>query len=162
TPEIAAARDGATLRLPPSAFRACREPGDCARGGDPDWILVALKATALDQAPALLAPMLGPSTRVIAMCNGLGVEERLARNADPARHGMAVRIEEDWVREMMERTPAMGAYATSTLLDWRAGKELEIDAIFGEPVRRARELGVAVPGMEELLQQVRQRTADSG
>src|SRR4051812_30732566 len=85
TPEIAAAREGATLRLPPSAFRACREPAECARGGHPDWIIVALKTTALDQAPALLAPMLGPATRVVAMCNGLGVEERLARSVAAGR-----------------------------------------------------------------------------
>jgi 2-dehydropantoate 2-reductase len=265
TPEIAAARDGATLRLPPGAFRACREPRECADGGAPDWVLVALKTTALDQAGALLAPMLGPSTRVVAMCNGLGAEERLAESVDPervfgamahvcvvrrddgsvhhqahgklllghlrdrperlaelaalvesagiacysaacllearwrkltwnipynglgvlrdattdllmataegraeiaalmaevvavantdlARSGSSARIDPiEWPREMMERTPAMGAYATSTLLDRRAGRPLEIDAIFGEPVRRARALGVAAPRMEALL-----------
>src|SRR5262245_38867785 len=70
TPEIERAREGATLHLPPGSFRACREPGECARGGAPDWILLALKTTALPDAPALLAPMLGERTRVIAMCNG--------------------------------------------------------------------------------------------
>jgi 2-dehydropantoate 2-reductase len=275
TPEIERARTGATIRLLPSSFRACREPAECARPSAPDWILLALKTTALPEAPALLAPMLGERTRVIAMCNGLGVEETLARhlnadrvygamahvcvirrddgsvhhqahgklllghlrddparvgelaalvasagvasysagcllearwrkltwnipynglgvaldlatdaimakselrarvdalmaevvavaNADLARAGKAARIDPvAWPREMVERTVNMGAYLPSTLLDWRAGRPLEIEAIFAEPVRRARELRVPTPGMERLLATLQQKTRGS-
>ena len=39
--------------------------------------------------------------------------------------------------EQMKRTETMGAYKPSTLLDWEADKPLEIEAIWGEPLRRA-------------------------
>lgn len=267
TPEIAAARGGATVHLPPAAFRVCATAAECAVDGAPDWALVTLKTTALDAAPALLAPLLGPATRVVAMCNGLGVEERLAAavpldatrvfgamahvcisrlddgrirhlgfgklllghlrddaaeadalrslvasagidayatgclresrwrklvwnlafnglavahdratdailaapatraeavalmretcavaNADLAAAGRPERIDTDaWVAENLARTEAMGAYLPSTLIDRRAGRALELDAMFAEPVRRAHTLRVPAPGLERIL-----------
>jgi 2-dehydropantoate 2-reductase len=83
-----------------------------------------------------------------------------AANADLAAAGKSARIDaEEWVREMMARTLEMGPYVTSTLLDYRAGSPLEVDAIFAEPVRRASAAGVAVPRLEMLLTLVRQRAA---
>jgi 2-dehydropantoate 2-reductase len=252
--------DGSTLRLPPTAFRACGEARACAQPQAPEWILLALKTTALDAARALVEPMLSPATRVVAMCNGLGVEERLAEwiaperifgamahvcvvrrddgsvhhqahgklllghlldqparlaalaalwtssgvasesatclrearwrklvwnfpynglsvvfdaatdalmrehrelvervmgevvavaNADLARAGAAARIDPvGWPREMLEHTERAGTYLTSTLLDHRAGRPLEVEAMFSEPLRRARALGVATPTMD--------------
>lgn len=46
--------------------------------GVADWVICSLKTTALDDAPALVAPCFGPNTRIIALMNGFGVEERLA------------------------------------------------------------------------------------
>lgn len=43
-----------------------------------DWVLCALKTTALEAMPRLVAPLVGPNTRILAMMNGLGVEERFA------------------------------------------------------------------------------------
>ena len=40
--------------------------------------------------------------------------------------------------EQMKRTASMGRYLPSTLLDYRAGRSLELEAIWGEPLRRAR------------------------
>ena len=39
--------------------------------------------------------------------------------------------------DQIKRTKEMGEYEPSTLLDWEAGKPLEIEAIWGEPLRRA-------------------------
>lgn len=50
----------------------------------------------------------------------------------------------------IERTAKMGAYQPSTLVDYLAGRELEIDSIWGEPLRRARAAGVPVPHLENL------------
>ncbi len=271
TPEIASARSGATLSIPATAFRACRDAAECADGGRPEWILVAVKTTAIDQLGALLAPLVGDGAEVIAMCNGLGIEERIAAwcdpeqifgalahvcirrrddgtihhqahgrlllghlrddatrldrlvalvaeagiaydrctclrearwrklvwnipynglsvtvgaggiatdaimgdpalsnrvdelmrevisvaNADLAAHGDPGRIDAAWADEMVARTRTMGAYQTSTLVDLRAGAALEVDALFSEPVRRARRLGVDIPAMEALLRAVR-------
>ena len=52
--------------------------------------------------------------------------------------------------EQMQRTETMGAYKPSTLLDFEAGKPLEIEAIWGEPFRRAIAAGAKVPRLELL------------
>jgi len=50
--------------------------------------------------------------------------------------------------EQTKRTETMGAYKPSTLLDWGAGRPLEIEAIWGEPLRRATAAGAPVPRLE--------------
>lgn len=55
----------------------------------------------------------------------------------------------------IDRTYRLKAYKTSTLLDYAAGREIEIDAIWGEPVRRARALGVSAPRLEMLHATIR-------
>lgn len=52
--------------------------GSAVEIGPVDWVLCALKTTALDEARSLINPCLGPETRVVALMNGLGVEERFA------------------------------------------------------------------------------------
>ena len=42
----------------------------------------------------------------------------------------------------------MGAYKPSTLLDFEARKPLEIEAIWGEPLRLAASAGAALPRLE--------------
>ena len=62
-------------------------------------------------------------------------------------------------RKHVERTEAMGAYQPSTLLDWKSGKPLEIEAIWGEPLRRAISAGAQMPRTEviyELLKKLDQ------
>lgn len=52
--------------------------------------------------------------------------------------------------EQIKRTEAMGAYRPSTLIDFAAGRSLELEAIWGEPLRRALAAGASVPHWEEL------------
>jgi 2-dehydropantoate 2-reductase len=49
----------------------------------------------------------------------------------------------------------MGAYQPSTLVDWLAGKELEIEAIWGEPLRQAKKAGILLPHLERLHQHLK-------
>jgi 2-dehydropantoate 2-reductase len=58
--------------------------------------------------------------------------------------------------EQMKRTDAMGAYKPSTLIDFEAGKPLEIEAIWGEPLRRARAAGCATPHLAALYEQLKE------
>ncbi len=44
--------------------------------GPVDWVVCALKATAIEEARALVAPCVGPSTRILVLMNGLGLEDR--------------------------------------------------------------------------------------
>src|SRR5439155_12873970 len=43
--------------------------------------------------------------------------------------------------EQIKRAETMSEYKPSTLLDWEAGKPVEIQAIWGEPLRRAAAAG---------------------
>lgn len=52
--------------------------------------------------------------------------------------------------ELIKRTGAMGAYKPSTLIDFQAGRPLELEAIWGEPLRRAQAAGAHVPRLEWL------------
>ncbi len=52
--------------------------------------------------------------------------------------------------EQITRTKTMGAYKPSTLLDFEERKPLEIEAIWGEPLRRAAAAGAATPRLETL------------
>jgi 2-dehydropantoate 2-reductase len=59
----------------------------------------------------------------------------------------------DW---NIERTRPMGPYRPSSLIDWQEGREVEIDAIWGEPLRRAQSTGLSLPHWERLLIRIQQ------
>lgn len=54
------------------------------------------------------------------------------------------------VEENLTRTRVMGTYKASTLLDFECRAPLELDSIFLEPQRRARQAGVATPRLDAL------------
>jgi len=222
------------FRLPSvSAFATAEEIGAV------DWVVCSLKATAIGQARELVAPCLGPETRINRgepgvihhleygrvsighfedspselarlqallesasievttapslryarwekLCwnipfNGLSVAgggigtqsivrdgpmrataERAMReviaigNADLAASGASARLDpEAVVDRMFTQTDTMGEYRTSMVIDFVLGREMESEAIFGEPLRRARRLGVDPPAVETLYALVR-------
>ena len=51
-------------------------------------------------------------------------------------------------RRHIERSEKMGGYKPSTLQDWESGKPLEIEAIWGEPLRRGVAAGARMPRTE--------------
>ena len=59
-------------------------------------------------------------------------------------------LSEDVALEQIKRTETMGPYKPSTLLDFEAGRFLEVEAIWGEPIRRAQANGTAMPRLEQL------------
>lgn len=54
------------------------------------------------------------------------------------------------IEDMIERTRTMTRYKPSSLIDFEAGHEVELEAIWGEPIRRAREAGLPMPMVEGL------------
>lgn len=60
------------------------------------------------------------------------------------------RIDPTFADQQVERTRVMGAYRASTLLDYEQGKPLELESMFGEPLRRARAAGAATPRLAAL------------
>ncbi len=73
-------RKGVSILSPQGDFNV--RPG-CAKTPDEigrsDLVLIGLKTTANDQFSRLLPPLVGPSTAVVTLQNGLGNEEALAR-----------------------------------------------------------------------------------
>jgi 2-dehydropantoate 2-reductase len=59
-------------------------------------------------------------------------------------------ISDTFLAEQLERTRPLGDYKPSTLLDFLAGKPLEVEPIWGEPLRRAQALGVSAPRLAAL------------
>ncbi len=63
-----------------------------------------------------------------------------------------VEIPEAFLKRQMEVTAPMGAYKPSSLVDFLGGRGVEVEAIWGEPARRARAAGVVLPKLEELYE----------
>jgi 2-dehydropantoate 2-reductase len=59
-------------------------------------------------------------------------------------------IPDDFVRKQFDVTPPMGSYQPSSLVDYLAGREVEVEPIWGEPLRRARAAGVDMPRLASL------------
>ena len=68
-------------------------------------------------------------------------------------------IPPEFVEQQFEHTRRMGAYQPSSLIDYLAGREVEVEAIWGEPMRRARAAGAAMPHLERLYARLRHLTA---
>lgn len=72
-----------------------------------------------------------------------------------AARALGHEIPESFIREQITRTPALGAYQPSTLVDFLAGRELELEAIWGEPLRRGQTAGVAMPELGRLYAELK-------
>lgn len=83
----------------------------------------------------------------------------LMREVQAVARSQGWEIPDEFLREQVERTRPMGPYKPSTLVDFVAGKPLEVEPIWGEPIRRARAAGVVVPAMEALYEQLRRHVA---
>ena len=68
-------------------------------------------------------------------------------------------ITEEFLQEQIDLTPPMGPYRPSSLVDYLGGREVEVEAIWGEPLRRARSAGASVPRLERLYARLQELTA---
>lgn len=59
-------------------------------------------------------------------------------------------IPRSFMDQQFERTGKLGKYSPSSLIDYREGRSIELEEIWGEPVRRAKSVGVPVPRLEML------------
>lgn len=80
--------------------------------------------------------------------------------AAAARH-FGYEVPESFIQAQIDVTPGMGPYQPSSLVDFLAGREVEIESIWGEPLRRAQSAGLAMPRLAALYAQLRQATARS-
>lgn len=59
-------------------------------------------------------------------------------------------------------TRPLGAYKTSSMIDYLEGREVEVEPIWREPLRRARAAGVPMPRLENLLRRIEARLPERG
>ncbi|HEV8072569.1 MAG TPA: 2-dehydropantoate 2-reductase [Opitutaceae bacterium] len=67
-------------------------------------------------------------------------------------------IPDKFLQQQFDVTPPMGAYRPSSLVDFLAGREVEVEAIWGEPLRRAQAAGASVPRLEKLYASLKKLT----
>lgn len=76
-----------------------------------------------------------------------------------AAAGLGYAIPVEFQHEQYDVTPPMGAYAPSSLVDYLAKREVEVEPIWGEPLRRAQAAGVDTPRLAMLYALLRQLTS---
>ncbi|MEN9403172.1 MAG: 2-dehydropantoate 2-reductase [Verrucomicrobiota bacterium] len=100
----------------------------------------------------------GITTDVIIADEGLRLmARRLMEEVVEAAAKFGHVISRSFVDLQFERTAKMGGYRPSSLIDFEEGRDMEIEEIWGEPVRRAKQVGATVPRMEMLYWLIRQR-----
>ncbi|MEO6036273.1 MAG: 2-dehydropantoate 2-reductase [Verrucomicrobiota bacterium] len=76
----------------------------------------------------------------------------LMREVLLAALALGFRIPDQSAEKQIQRTRAMPAYKASTLIDFEQGKALELNALFLEPLRQAREAGAGTPRLVALCE----------
>jgi 2-dehydropantoate 2-reductase len=78
-----------------------------------------------------------------------------------AAQAQGLSISPEFIEQQFSFTPTLGAYKPSSLLDWEAGRAVEVEAIWGEPLRRAQAAGAEMPRLARLYARIRQQVAAS-
>jgi 2-dehydropantoate 2-reductase len=65
------------------------------------------------------------------------------------------------IEKQISSTRPMGPYRPSSLIDYLDGREVEVESIWGEPLRRAQKAGAAVPRLEMLYALLKRLTSCS-
>jgi 2-dehydropantoate 2-reductase len=81
--------------------------------------------------------------------------ESLMREVCAAAAACGHPIEEAYIREMLEYTDSMTPYRTSMKIDFDEKRQMEVEAIFGNPLRAAREAGAKMPLLGMLYQELK-------
>ena len=64
-------------------------------------------------------------------------------------------ISDDFIQKNLDDTYKMKPYKTSMCIDWERGRELEIEAILGNALRKAHQLKCAIPSLQRLYEQLK-------
>jgi 2-dehydropantoate 2-reductase len=96
----------------------------------------------------------------------LGLTRGLMREVVGIARKLGHEIPDDFAEENIENTGAMGPYRPSSLIDFLERREVEVEAIWGEPFRRGLEAGAEVGRLETLYRLIRrlagQRKGEGG
>ena len=88
--------------------------------------------------------------RLICSDDGRQMVAGLIREVIAAARADGVELPESLVRQQVDNTTTMGPYRSSMQVDRQEGRPMEVEAILGEPLRRAKAGGVATPILDAL------------
>lgn len=71
--------------------------------------------------------------------------------------GLGLALDESLAQHNIELTRPMGAYRTSSMIDFVENREVEVGPIWEEPLKRAKSAGLAMPRLEQLLARIHNR-----
>ncbi|MBT3666911.1 MAG: 2-dehydropantoate 2-reductase [Opitutae bacterium] len=80
----------------------------------------------------------------------------LMKEIQSAAKEYGILIEDTFLERQFSLTEPMGAYKPSSLIDFLDGKPVEIDSIWGEPLRRGQKKVVLMPELETLYSELKQ------
>ena len=72
-------------------------------------------------------------------------------------HALGHPLDEAIIEQNIERTLPMGPYRPSSMIDYLEGRDVEIDAIWAEPIRRAASVDAPMPATAAMLERIRTR-----
>lgn len=93
--------------------------------------------------------------RILASPELLAEVWALMREVQAAAAALGFAIPDTFLRKQVDVTGPMGAYKPSSLIDFLEGRAVEVEAIWGEALRRATALGVAMPHLAALHARLR-------
>lgn len=99
--------------------------------------------------------------RILADQSLLAEARALMHEVARASAAFGHEIPDRFLAKQIELTGPMGAYRPSSLVDFLAGREVEIEAIWGEPLRRAEAAGIPMPHLRRLYQALKEATGQS-
>jgi 2-dehydropantoate 2-reductase len=98
--------------------------------------------------------------RLLATPQGEAKLRALMGEVVATAQALGLDLSEDLIDFHIERTRPMGPYRTSSMIDFVEGREVEVEPIWDEPLRRARAAGVAMPLTEQLLRRIHEHLAE--
>lgn len=110
----------------------------------------------------IVAPVLGACATtdvLLGEARWLALVRELMAETIAAARAQGLAVPEDAAETQLARTREMGPYRASTLIDFDRGLPLEVESLFGEPLRRARAAGVPTPRLEALYRLLREMEA---
>jgi 2-dehydropantoate 2-reductase len=99
------------------------------------------------------------TARLLAMPGGESQVRELMEEVQAIARALGHEIEDSFLDHQIERTYPMGAYRPSSMIDFVNGSPVEIEAIWGEPLRQAKGAGVVAPRLQKLDAEIRKVAA---
>lgn len=84
----------------------------------------------------------------------------LMREVHAAARARGHGFDEAHIQLQFDSTEGLGPYRPSSLIDYQEGREVEVEGIWAEPLRRGVAAGVPMPELTRLLTDIRRRLAE--